>query len=131
MFDRMSQQFESSSGDWNVGGLQFETMSVDVADHETEFVVTADLPGFEKSDMDIRLTDDTLKITAHSEESEETGEEGEYIRRERNQRSVNRSITLPETVDDEAVEARYKNGVLTVTLPKAHIPDESRSIDIE
>lgn len=133
IFDRMSRQFEGSWGEWEMpGGMQ--EMSIDVADRADEIVVTADLPGFERDDIDVRLADNRLRIHAHREETtEETGEEGrgEYIRQERSHRSMNRSITLPESVDEENVHARYTNGVLTVTLPKLHKVEESRSISIE
>ncbi|WP_440006749.1 Hsp20/alpha crystallin family protein [Halomicrococcus sp. SG-WS-1] len=134
MFDRMSRQFESvgqqfeeSTGSlgWQ-GGTQ---MSLDVADRGEEFVVTVDLPGFEKEDIDVRLHDDRLSIDAEREEKIEEGN-GEYLRRERSQQSVSRSVSLPEPVDGENVTAEYNNGVLSVTLPKIDGTEESREIDI-
>ncbi|RBI63028.1 Hsp20/alpha crystallin family protein [halophilic archaeon] len=134
MFDRMSRQFESvgqqfeestESFGWQ-GGTQ---MSLDVADRGEEFVVTVDLPGFEKEDIDVRLRDDRLSIDAEREEEMEEGD-GEYLRRERSQRSVSRSVSLPEPVDGENVTAEYNNGVLSVTLPKMDGSEESREIDI-
>ena len=132
LFDRMSRQFEQSTEGMESGMWGMREMSVDVEDRDAEFVVTADLPGFEKEDMDVKLSDDLLKIEAEQTSSvEETDEEeGRYIRRERRQRSMSRSIRLPEPVKEDEVEARYKNGVLTITLPKRHADSASRSIDI-
>ncbi|GAA0650735.1 hypothetical protein GCM10009019_12010 [Salarchaeum japonicum] len=103
-------------------------LAVDVEDAGDAFVVTADLPGFEKDDIDVHLREDTLQIDATHEESADTGED--YIRRERSKRSVTRSLTLPEAVEDDAVSASFNNGVLTVELPKADEEDDSTSIDI-
>ncbi|MFC7081863.1 Hsp20/alpha crystallin family protein [Halorussus caseinilyticus] len=104
-----------------------------MADHGDEFVVTADLPGYQKSDIDVTLRGDHLQIRAESEqESEETDEDdGQYIRKERRHRAVNRSVTFPEDVDEEGISAQYRNGVLTVTLPKMSAEEgDSHHIDI-
>ncbi|WP_255291591.1 Hsp20/alpha crystallin family protein [Natrinema sp. CBA1119] len=107
-------------------------MGIDLADRGDEFVLTADVPGFETDDIDLRLADDTLHITAERTK-ESTEEENEsYIRNERTRRSMSRAVQLPESVDEEAVEASYRNGVLTVTLPKTEPTEpEETSIDIE
>lgn len=132
-FERMSQQFgESWGGNFEMTGGMGSSMSVDVADQADEIVVTADLPGFSKEDIDVRLSDNTLRIAARKEEATEAGGDQEnYIRQERSRRSMSRAITLPEPVDEEGVSAKYTNGVLTVTLPKMHATGESRSISIE
>ncbi|WP_158058474.1 Hsp20/alpha crystallin family protein [Halorussus halophilus] len=134
MIDRMSRQFEDSmsSGDWTKFGGRAE-MSMDVADHGDEYVVTADLPGFEQDDIDVSLREDVLTISAeHAEETEEAEEDdGRYLRQERRHQSASRSVTLPESVDETGVSATYTNGVLTVTLPKMEAEEEdSTHIDI-
>ncbi|MFC4548889.1 MULTISPECIES: Hsp20/alpha crystallin family protein [Halorussus] len=136
MFDRMGRQFEESMG--GMGGMgdmsgMGEQMSMDVADHGEEYVVTADLPGFEKEDIEVSLREDQLTIRAeHAEEREEGDEsDGQYLRKERRHQSTSRSVTLPGEVDEQGVSAQYRNGVLTVTLPKATSDDgDSHSIDI-
>ena len=107
-------------------------MGIDLADRGDEFVLTADVPGFETDDIDLRLADDTLHITVErTEESTEEDNES-YIRNERTRRSMSRAVRLPESVDEETVEASYRNGVLTVTLPKTEPTEpEETSIDIE
>lgn len=126
MFDRLSQQFEQDPfGMAGFGG----SIAVDVADHDDEYVVTADLPGFEKGDIDVSLADRTLVIEAEHEQSAEE-ESADYLRRERSRQSLSRSLTLPETVDEEGIGARFKNGVLTVTLPKRE-SDGGQRIEIE
>ena len=127
MFERMSRQFEDWEPEWETMGLT--EMSIDVADYDDELVVTADLPGYETDDIDVRLSDDRLHVKAHHEEATEE-EGGEYLRRERSHRSVSRSITLPDPVDPDSVSAKYKNGVLTLRMSKAE-PTEGTHIDVE
>jgi HSP20 family protein len=130
-FDRMSEQFERSSGDWEMGwnALPGRSMAVDLADHDDEYVLEADLPGFEKDDIDVRITDHTLHIEAEREEATETESEN-YVRRERSHRATSRSITLPSEVETDGIEATYDAGVLRVTVPKAEPLSESHRIDV-
>lgn len=138
MMNRMSRQFEESMGGSELGQLTGgDGTSIDVADHGDEFVVTADLPGYETEDIDLSLRGDELRIDAEREqESETSDEDGEggtarYIRKERRHQSVSRAVTLPEQVDEENVSAQYRNGVLTVTLPKMRAEEgDSHQIDI-
>jgi len=111
IFDRMSEEFGAEP--FTAG----ESMAVDVVDRGDEFVVTADVPGFGKDDIDVTLADQTLRIAAEREE-ESAEEAADYVRRERRQASTSRSVRLPATVEEEGISATYKHGVLTITLPK-------------
>ncbi|PSP64924.1 heat-shock protein Hsp20 [Halobacteriales archaeon QH_8_64_26] len=133
MFERMNRQFnelsEGSQLPATTGGPQ--SVSMDVAEQDDEYVVTADLPGYEKADIDLSISERTLRVGVDREEStDESNEEGTYIRRERRRQSVSRTITLPEEVEEDEASAAYNNGVLTVTLPKRDRSSGSRSIDI-
>ena len=133
MFERMNRQFnelsEGSQLPATTGGPQ--SVSMDVAEQDEEYVVTADLPGYEKEDIDLSISDRTLRVGVDREESsDESDEDGTYIRRERRRQSVSRTITLPEEVEEDESSAAYNNGVLTVTLPKRDRSSGSRSIDI-
>lgn len=132
ILERMTEQFEG------VGeGKQLGTgnVSVDVAEDEDEVRVTADLPGFDKDDIDISVRDAQLTIRAkREEETEQTGQGDEnatYHRRERSRREVSRTLRLPADVDEEEASATYQNGVLTVTLPKVGTGPEGHNIDVE
>lgn len=131
----MSQQFDEASNRWESEGPfgpllpSRESMAIDLVDRDDEFVATVDLPGFDREDVDIRVTDHTLRIVAEREEVLDE-EDDQYIHHERRHESNRRSIRLPEEVDTENVTARMKNGVLTVTLPKREVPEAS-SIQIE
>lgn len=123
--ERLQEQFDEMLRMWDddrldVGGRAGvpSRMGIDLVDRGEEFVVTADVPGFEADDIDLHLSDDTLHVTAEREEEEREGEEGVYLRSERERRTVQRTVRIPEPVEESASEATYQNGVLTVTLPK-------------
>ena len=135
LLEAMSRQFDDASrvleSQGPIGRLASgaESMAIDLVDRDGEFVVTVDLPGFERDDVDIRVTDHTLRIEAeHEAVRDEEGEQ--FIRHERRHESTDRSVRLPGEVDTEGVAARMRNGVLTITLPKTEI-EEARSIEIE
>ncbi len=81
---------------------------------ENEYVVRAELPGFEASELDVRLEGNMLAIRAEHPEKGEAKEE----RVERPYGRLERTMTLPAGLNPEKVEARYRNGVLEVHLPK-------------
>ncbi|WP_135821989.1 Hsp20/alpha crystallin family protein [Halostella litorea] len=131
LLDRMSRQAEE--GLLRGAGADLRGVAVDVAERDDEFVVTADLPGYEADDIDLTVADDRLHLSA--ERSEERAVEGDdgarYHRRERRHQSANRTVRLPDAVDESAVTAEYEHGVLTVTLPKREEPSGGRRIDID
>jgi HSP20 family protein len=106
-------------------------MAVDLVERDDTFVVTADLPGFERDDVEVTVTDHTLRIEAGGETTDrEEDEEGRYLRQERRHRSVDRSVRLPEEVDTDAATGTMRHGVLTVTLPKL-IVEEAHQVEID
>lgn len=129
MFDRMSSQFE------DLEPALFEgSVAVDLEETEESYRLVADLPGFESDDIDLQVAGDRVTIAAErTEESEESDEddEGRYVRRERRQHSVSRSLRLPGEVDEQSTEADLTNGVLTVTLPKRGLEADGRNVPIE
>ncbi|MFB6081184.1 MAG: Hsp20/alpha crystallin family protein [Halanaeroarchaeum sp.] len=130
LFDRLNRQLETAADRWEDESAFGGDFAVDVEDAGDEFVVTVDLPGFEKDAVDVRVKDRTLTIEADRETASESDPDSNYIRRERHTQSVSRHVTLPETVDTDDVSATMKNGVLTVTLGKLE-GGGGRSIDVE
>ena len=90
---------------------------VDVVDREAEVVVRAELPGVEKDGVELTVTDHTLILRAQTRH-EEKEEKGEYFRHEMTHGEFQRTLELPEAVDQEKARATFRNGVLQVTLPK-------------
>ena len=116
-------------------GRDFRATQIDVAEYDDEFVVMADLPGYDREDIDVRATEGRLTITAERDEEREAAEgvdaDRRYLRRERRHESISRSVDLPGPVVDEDASATYRHGVLTVTLPKAADgTDDGHRIDV-
>ena len=106
--------------------------STDITDEGDSYKLTADLPGFEKGDINIDINDNTLTLSAerHSE-FEKEDKKGKYIRVERSYGSYSRSFDLT-GIKEEEIEAKYDNGVLTLTLPKKdEVKPTSRRLEIK
>ena len=98
---------------------------VDVKEDEKEIKVTAELPGMEQKDIDVTLSRDSLTIKGEKqEEAEDKGKD--YYRTERRYGSFQRMIALSAEVDEDKAEADFKNGVLTIKLPKTAKARESQ-----
>lgn len=93
--------------------------AVDVEENENAFVVTAELAGLSEDDVELSLENGVLSISGEKREEREEGnkEAGRHIY-ERRYGRFERNFSLPRTVDADKVDATFKNGVLTVTLPK-------------
>jgi HSP20 family protein len=91
--------------------------AMDLVEHDDHFVLTADLPGVTQEDVSIEVQADVLTISGERKTSQESSGTG-YYRLERSTGAFSRTLTLPEGVDAEAVEASFANGVLEVRIPK-------------
>ena len=92
-------------------------LAVDIYEDEGKFVVKADLPGVQKEDVQITLSEGVLTINAQSK-AEESPESGHWLRRERRYGHYVRSIQLSGAVDAKNIKASLKEGVLELTVPK-------------
>jgi HSP20 family protein len=101
--------------------------SVDVSETDEHFLVKAELPGLEAKDVDIDVSGDLLTIKGEKKTEEERKEESFYSR-ERFFGAFQRAIRLPAGVNTDKVDATFKNGVLSITLPKT---EESKRKKIE
>jgi HSP20 family protein len=90
---------------------------VDIYEGKDELVAQVDLPGVQEKDIDIRLENNTLTIRGERKFEKSVNEEN-YLRIERAYGSFTRTFSLPNTVNVESIRADYKQGVLTVHLPK-------------
>lgn len=103
------------------------TPAIDVHQDKDHVFVKCELPGMKKEDIDISLHNGTLTISGERK-SESEHKEGEWFRSERFFGKFHRSVSLPTPVDSAHVKASYKDGILTVTLPKA---EEAKPKQIE
>lgn len=135
LFKQMQQNFEEAAEMWTpesvrTGLPKTGSIKVDLKDTDEALVLTADLPGFTKDDIDVSVRDRILRLEATREEEMEEDAEGKYVRRERQRGSVSRSLTLPETVETDEISASYQNGVLTVEMSKAEPETQETEIEI-
>ena len=112
-----SSRDESSGRDESMALVEWVPV-VDVMETDEDFQIRAELPGVEKEDVKLSVENGVLAISGHREqEKEEKGKR--YHKIERAYGSFARSFTMPDVVDEQKVTAEFKNGVLTVRLPKS------------
>lgn len=93
------------------------SIPMDVVQNSDELVVTASVPGMTKDEIDVSIDDNVLTIRAETKNSA-TGESENFLLRERRTGTYYRSLRLPDTVDYDSAETTFKDGVLTIRLPK-------------
>ena len=101
---------------------------VDIQEEEDGYRLTADMPGVEKDQINVRANEDGVEITAETEQ-EVTEENEKYVRKERSSRTFRRNVSWPSPVDPGTVSAEYDNGVLEVTAEKQEDPGRDIEID--
>ena len=90
---------------------------VNIKEHDDAYSIEMAAPGMKKSDFEVNLDNNTLSISAKAN-SEENNDENGFLRREFSYAAFNRNFTLPETVDDSKIKAKYTDGILKVHIPK-------------
>ena len=91
--------------------------AVDVVEKDNAYEITAELPGIDESNIDVKVSDGVLSIKGEKKEEKEEKSKDRYLS-ERRYGSFQRAFRVPDGVDADKIEANFKNGVLTVTLPK-------------
>lgn len=106
-------------------------MPIDVTTDENQVVVQASLPGVKPEDVNVTIKDYRLTIEGQTHSQEET-EKDHYVIRERHSGSFYRSLALPKDLQDDNVEARFENGVLTLTVPRVpEVKPQAKTIEIK
>ncbi len=98
--------------------------AVNLSEEETQYCVDLSAPGFDKNDFKIEVNERILTVSGKHENKSEVKEKT-YSRKEFNYGSFQRSFSLPEGINEEAIDAKYENGILKIFLPKK---EESKSI---
>lgn len=123
-FDNMSWRSPFSSGstfDFAPFGRVMTSMrapAVDIAEKDKEYEITAELPGIDEKNVEVSLSNGGLVIRGHKEEQKEEKKK-DYFLSERQYGTFERYFSIPEGVESDKIAAAFKNGVLTVTLPKS------------
>lgn len=118
LFERL---FENDMLDWsnrNYSITNTTLPSVNIKENEEGFEVEMAIPGMDKGDFKIELNQDVLTISSEKKVENEVKEGEHFTRREFSYQSFSRSFTLPNTVDNEKINAKYENGILSVAIPK-------------
>jgi HSP20 family protein len=105
--------------------------AVDVAETDKAYEITAELPGLDEKNIEVKLANGVLSIKGEKQEEKEEKQK-DYYRRERSFGSFQRSFQVPEGVDTDKVAASFKNGILSVTLPKsAESQKQAKKIEVK
>jgi HSP20 family protein len=110
----------------------FRTMpAVDVAKTDKAYEIKAELPGLDEKNIEVKVANGVLSIRGEKQEKKEEKEK-DYYRRERSFGSFERSFQLPDNIEDDKIEANFKNGVLSVILPKsAEAQQQAKKIEVK
>ena len=94
---------------------------LDVYETDGEYTIEASLPGVKAEDLKVSATEEVITIRASMKRESREGEKGSWVRRERYEGEVGRSVTLANPIDPSKVSAHYEHGVLKLTAPKTEI----------
>ena len=103
---------------YNNGEAPVARMKVDVAENNGAYVVSAELPGVRKEDINVTVDGTQVTLEADIKREKEASQDERVLHTERTFGKVTRSFTLPQELDEEKVEAKYRDGILELTLPK-------------
>jgi len=120
MFNSVARTSDSGTGVWGP--------SVDISENENEIVVVAEVPGMKRENINISIQDNVLTLKGEKKRESDENEEN-YHRIERSYGVFERSFSLPSVIQTDRVTASYKNGVLSIKLPKAE-EAKPKQIDI-
>jgi len=118
---------------WGFNGLQTDTrVPVNILESDTAYEIQVVAPGLKKEDFNLAFTGDTLTVSFEQNEQKTATDQKKWIRREYRSASFARSFTIDSTVNVDKANARYENGVLSLTLPKKEEAKRlSRKIEVQ
>lgn len=104
----------------------FRTPLSNITEDENNFNILAELPGLEKGDIEIKIHNGNLEIKGEVKEEKKEEKKGELVRREFRSSSYYRCFSLPENIDEDAIEANLDKGVLRIKIPKKEIEKKGK-----
>ena len=105
--------------------MNYNLMKTDIKEDDKSYLLEVDLPGYSKDDIKIDVTDGYLTINAKVEK-EDNDENKNYVRRERFTGEVSRSFYVGEDIKEDEIKAKFKNGILTLEVPKVSLEDKQK-----
>jgi len=130
LFDNVFQRFDSFPA---VADAIMLKPNVDIKENKKNYKITVEVPGVEENDVKLEFSEGTLTVSGEKKHEKEEKDEN-YHCVERSYGSFRRVLSLPEDIDEDAIEAKFKNGVLTITVPRKQIAkpkDETKMIEIK
>ena len=118
--NRLFNAFFDAPAQGNGGGMRRWVPAMDLVETDEHFVLKADLPGLDAGDVTIEVEDNVLTVSGERKVEHETSKEG-YYRLERSSGEFRRSLTLPEGVEADKIEASFDKGVLEIRIPKPEV----------
>ena len=104
----------------------FFSPKVDISENDSQFVVTAEVPGVKKDDIHVHLEGGILTIEAETKNERKEEKDGKVIRQERSYGKYSRSFGVGKNIQESDINASYADGVLTLTFPKAEATSPNR-----
>ena len=100
-------------------GSESKVMKTDIKEKKDKYIIDIDLPGYDKEDIKMEISDGYLTVHASvNKEVDDEKEKGKYVRKERYVGECSRSFYVGENVKEEEIKAKFKNGTLTIEVPK-------------
>ncbi len=132
LFPSLLDEFFGSDTPFSGLSNRSHVPSVNISETDTNFELALAAPGKTRKDFNVELDDHVLTISSESKHEDESKTD-QYTRREFRYDNFQRSFRLPETVDTAGIEAKYDNGILTISLPKHEeaIPEPKKQIEIK
>lgn len=122
MFNEFQEKGRNFAHDFTTG------FPVDIHEEDGEFILSADMPGVEKEEINVKADAEGVEISAES--NQEIEEENEkYYRKERSTKAFNRRVSFPQPVDADTIEASYEDGVLEIRAEKD--VEDGKSVEVE
>ena len=98
--------------------VESKCMKTDIKEHDDNYELIVDLPGFSKDNINISIENGYLEISAKTTSDKEENEKGKYLRRERFEGEYRRSFYIGDNITEDEIKASFKNGILKINVPK-------------
>lgn len=132
VFDNFRRDFERSLSMFphiGIPSLPVSAMSCDIVDEGDRFAINANMPGVNKDEVKLNVTENAVEISAQHKEEEDEKKKN-YVRKERREISYYRTLTLPEKVSPTKAKAKMNNGILNIEIPKLTPTSKSKGSSI-
>jgi len=131
MFDSLKKDFARAfSGEFDTAPGRMLSTTCNIEDKGDKFVLTADMPRIKKEEIDLKVNDSSVEISANHKEDEEEKDK-KFIRKEHSEFSFNRRFSLPERVKPDQTKAKLEHGILTVEIQKEQPTPSSKTTKVE